>query len=304
MKKEGSFKSNTGLGRIYYGIWASADRPTAVIQIAHGMAEHSERYNDLTEYFNEKGFAVIINDHAGHGRSIQNDKDKGHFGDKDGWINVIKDMKAVHDLAVNEFPGVPMILLGHSMGSFLAREYAALYPQDHLMYIFSGTAGKNKLLGFGRLVTKAVRPLKGAFKTKELLQQISSGNNNKRIQNAKPNAWLTSSAEIVDAFNEDPLCGFAFTAEAMLELLNGIAAVSSKEWAKKVPDVPICLLFGEQDPVGNYGAGPREVMTWLQETGHHHVEMQAYQDGRHEMHNERNSREVFENLVKFIAKNL
>lgn len=301
-KKESSFESNTGMGKIHYEIWVPEDKPAAVIQIAHGMAEHIGRYRDFAEYLNENGFAVIMNDHAGHGKSIRNEKNKGHFGNKNGWTNVIKDMKVLHDLAVNEFPDVPMILMGHSMGSFLSRLYAVLYPKDYIIYIFSGTAGKNNLLGFGKLVAITARRLKGALKTNALLQWLSVGSNNKRIKNAELNAWLTSEKDIVAVYNEDPLCGFALTPEAMLDLIRGMEAVTGIKWARKVPDVPIYILYGEQDPVGNYGKGPSQVKTWLEETGHHDIECKAYQEGRHEMLNESNRMEVYKNLVEFLKR--
>lgn len=303
-KREGSFNSNTRLGKIHYEIWIPEGRPRAVIQIAHGMTEHIKRYEGFMEFLNEQGFAVILNDHAGHGKSIQNEEHKGHFGKKEGWTNVIRDMKELHNLAVSEFPDVSMVLMGHSMGSFLSRAYVTLYPEDHMIYIFSGTAGRNGLLGFGKVAATMVRPFNGAMKTKELLRWLSFGNYNKGIENPSPNAWLTSDKDIVDAYNADPLCGFLFTAEAMLDLFRVIEAVTGMEWAKKVPDVPIYIFFGEQDPVGAYGKGPREVEEWLKETGHHHVEIKAYENGRHEMLNESNKMEVYENIIRFLEKNL
>jgi len=303
-KMECSFDSHTGLGKIHYEIWIPEDKPCAVIQIAHGMTEHIKRYEGFVKFLNEQGFAVIMNDHAGHGKSIQNEEHKGHFGDKEGWTNVIKDMKVLHDLAVSEFPDVSMVLMGHSMGSFLTRAYATLYPEDHIIYIFSGTAGRNSLLVLGKFAATMLRPFGGAMKTKEFLRWLCFGNYNKGINNPRPNAWLTSEEDIVDAYNADSLCGFSFTAEAMLELFRGIEAVTGKEWAKRVPDVPIYIFFGEQDPVGAYGKGPRQVEKWLNETDHHHVEMKPYGIGRHEMLNESNKMEVYENIIRFLEKNL
>lgn len=303
--REWKFKSNTELGDIYAEVWDPEVVPRMVIQIAHGMAEHIGRYADFAAFLAEHGYAVVMNDHAGHGRSIQQDKHQGYFGEKDGWINVVQDMKVLHDRAAIEFPNVQMVLMGHSMGSFLSRAYATLYPQDHAIYIFSGTAGKNSLLGIGRLAAKMERKRNGAMQPSKLLQKMSFGSYNKAFNRTRTGSdWLTSDNNIVDAYEKDPLCGFAFTAEAMLDLFGVMGAVTGTQWAVQVPDVPIYIIFGTQDPVGANGKGVRQVADWLEKTGHRHVTLKAYEGGRHEMLNEGNKKEVYHDVLGFLESNL
>ena len=302
---EWRYESETGLGDIYAQVWSPETVPRAVIQIAHGMAEHIARYADFAEFLVKHGYAVVMNDHAGHGRSIQKDEHRGYFGEKDGWTNVVQDLKVLRDRAAHEFPDVPMVLMGHSMGSFLARAYAALYPQDHAMYIFSGTAGKNSLLRLGRLTAKMECKRNGAMKPSKLLQKMSFGSYNKAFKPVRTgNDWLTGNHDIVDAYEKDPLCGFAFTAEAMLDLFGVIEAVTGTQWAAQVPDVPIYLFFGTQDPVGANGKGVRQVADWLKKTGHRHVILKPYEGGRHEMLNEENNKEVYDDVLRFLESNI
>lgn len=298
------FNSYTNVGEIYVEIWAPKGTPRAVIQIVHGMAEHIGRYADFAAYLVEHGCAVVMNDQAGHGQSIRDEASRGYFGEKDGGKNLLLDIKHLHERAVSEFPDVPMVLLGHSMGSFLARAYAASYPHDFYKYIFSGTAGRNPLLGLGRIIGKMERKRNGAMKPSELLNKMSFGSNNKAFKPIRTDSdWLTSDEKIVDAFVNDPRCGFTFTAEAMLDLIEVMRSVSGIQWAKQVADVPIFIFSGEKDPVSSSGKGVREVVDWLEKTGHHQVLFKLYEGGRHEMLNEVNKQEVFEDVLGFLELN-
>ncbi|MGL6202659.1 MAG: alpha/beta fold hydrolase [Lachnospiraceae bacterium] len=297
------FNSYTNVGEIYVEIWTPKGTPRAVIQIVHGMAEHIGRYADFAAYLVEHGCAVVMNDQVGHGQSIRDEASRGYFGEKDGGKNLLLDINHLHERAVSEFPDVPMVLLGHSMGSFLARAYAASYPQDFDKYIFSGTAGHNPLLGLGRIIAKIERKRNGAMKPSELLNKMSFGSNNKAFKPIRTASdWLTSDEKIVDAFVKDPLCGFTFTAEAMSDLFEVMRSVSGIQWAKQVPDVPIFIFSGEKDPVSSSGKGVRQVVDWLEKTGHPQVLFKLY-EGRHEMLNEVNKQEVFEDILGFLELN-
>jgi len=298
---EWKFESTTGLGNIYAEVWVPDGEPQAVIQIAHGMAEHIGRYKHFAQFLVKKNYVVVMNDHAGHGKSIQRKEHRGYFGEKDGWINVVQDLKMLHDQTADKFANVPMVLMGHSMGSFLTRAYAVIYPQDHAAYIFSGTAGDNPAIGLGRLAAKFERWRNGAMKESELLQKLSTGayNNSFKKEDGK-NSWLTSVDAIVEEYEKDPLCGFAFTAEAMQDLFGVMRMVRGKQWAVKVPDVPIYIFSGDRDPVGKNGKGVRQVIAWLEETGHQHVSFKLYEGGRHEMLNEVNRLDVYHDVWMFL----
>lgn len=296
--------SKTGLGEIYAEVWP-AKESKAVLQIAHGMAEHIGRYADFAEFLAENGYTVIMNDHAGHGKSIQSDRHQGYFGSTDGWKHIVDDMKQLHDYAATQFPGIPVVLMGHSMGSFLSRAYAVQYPLDHAMYILSGTAGRNVLTGFGKLAAKWEIRRRGPMKPSSFLQKMSFGQYNKRVDNPHTaNDWLSREEAVVAEYEADPLCGFPFTAEAMLDLFSVMEYVSGRSWAAKVADVPIYIFSGDEDPVGNYGKGITQVRKWLEETGHHHIKVKLYEGGRHEMLNEVNKEEVYRGVLGFLRENL
>ncbi|HWR23613.1 MAG TPA: lysophospholipase [Feifaniaceae bacterium] len=298
--QEFRYASATGLGECFSMSWLPDARPRAIVQIAHGMAEHIGRYAPFAEYLCANGFAVVANDHAGHGQSADLSV-KGYFGEQDGWASVVADMKKLHDHAAELMPGIPYILFGHSMGSFLARSYAARYPEDGSALILSGTAGKNPAAGVGALLAKREKRRNGDKKPSERLNTMSFASYNKPFLPSRTGFdWLSRDTEQVDRYVEDPLCGFVFTAEGFFDLLSGIREISSVSWAKKVPDVPIYIFSGEKDPVGNNGRGVKQVAGWLKDTGHA-VTLKLYPEGRHEMLNEVNRTEVYEDVLRFLS---
>lgn len=302
MEVEWKYSSATGLGNIYSKLWLPKSVPSAIVQIAHGMAEHIGRYAEFIEYLNENGVLVAANDHAGHGGSLTENAVKGYFGARNGWNSVVEDMRQLHDETASRYPDVPYVLLGHSMGSFLARTYASRYGEGISAFVFSGTAGKNPAIGAGRIAGRLERLRNGSAKPSRLLDSLSFGAYNKSFAPARTTFdWLSRDTKRVDEYVADPLCGFVFTAEGMLDIFDGLDFISSPEWAKSVPHVPILILSGEQDPVGSNGKGVRQVSGWLSETGHE-VEVRLYPEGRHEMLNELNRKEVFEDILSFIKR--
>lgn len=273
----------------------------AVVQLVHGMAEHISRYNDLMEYLTGLGYAVYAEDHAGHGDSVNGKGKKGFFANENGWSCLIADIDTLHKKAKAENPGVKHILYGHSMGSFLARTYASRYPDEFDAYIFSGTAGKNPVLGMAKLIAKQQIKKLGPDVPCETLNKLAFGSYNKRIENPRtPFDWLTTVDSVVDEYIADEFCGFTFTASAFRDLFDGLGEITGKQWAEKVKNVPIYLLAGKQDPVGSYGKGVMEVCENLKKTGHTKVVLQLYENGRHEMHNESNREEVCRGIAAFL----
>lgn len=298
-----SYRSSNGLCDIAAYKWLPDGKPKAVIQIVHGMAEHATRYDDIARFFTKNGFAVYAEDHAGHGASINGDAPiKGYFGDKDGWTVLVRDAVALHDTASAEFPDMPYVLYGHSMGSFLARTCASRYPDKFDALIFSGTAGKNPVLGVAKaLAAHDIKKL-GAAAPDEKLNSIAFGAYLKRIKEPRtPFDWLTRDTAIVDEYVKDEYCGFTFTAAGFRDLFDGLGEIAGKKWAEKVKNVPILLLAGREDPVGSYGKGVEEVANDLRKTGHTKVALELYQGGRHEMHNEINRDEVYRDILAFLT---
>jgi len=296
-----TYPSATGNCTIVAREWLPEGSVKAVVQLVHGMAEHITRYRHLAGYLNSLGYAVYGDDHAGHGDSVNGSGKKGFFAEQDGWSCMIADIKTLHQTALKKYPNVKHILYGHSMGSFLARTYASRYPDDFNAYIFSGTAGKNPVLGIAKAVAKQQIKKLGPDKPSELLNGLAFGAYNKRIPNARTAVdWLTTDNAVVDEYVKDEFCGFTFTASAFRDLFDGLGEITGKQWAAKVKDVPICLLAGKQDPVGSYGRGVMEVCNNLKATGHTKVVLQLYENGRHEMHNEANREEVYRGIAAFL----
>lgn len=295
------FPSATGKCEIAAYKWLPEGEPSAVIQIVHGMAEHAKRYDDLANYFTGLGYAVYADDHAGHGASVNGEGKKGFFAEEDGWTKVVADVMTLHETAKKEFPGKKQILYGHSMGSFLARTCASRFPEEFDAFVFSGTAGKNPVLAVAKAIANLHVKKLGPDVPDEKLNKLAFGAYAKKIKNARtPFDWLSKDEAVVDKYAADEDCGFTFTASAFGDLFDGLKEIEGKKWAGKLRNVPICLLAGKQDPVGNYGKGVVEVLNDLIKTGHTKVVLQLYEDGRHEMHNEVNKDEVYRGLAAFL----
>jgi alpha-beta hydrolase superfamily lysophospholipase len=298
-QREKRFPSATGLCNIRYRLWIPED-PQAAIQITHGMAEHIDRYNEFASFLAENGILVYGNDIASHGKSIADGVPRGYFGEKAGWNAVLKDMRTMRDLVKEDYPGIPFILFGHSMGSFLARTYAGRTGKDFDAFIFSGTAGSNPVLGIGKAIAKREIKKTGGKTPSLTLFKMSFGSYNKAFRpNRTENDWLSRDNETVDRYEADEACGFPFTAHAMLDVFNGLAEISNEKWASRVPKRPIFIMSGAMDPVGGKGKGVKQVYGWLKKTGHN-AELKLYEGGRHEMLNEINRRDVYGDVLLFI----
>lgn len=296
-----TYPSCTGTSSIAAYKWLPEGEPLAVVQIVHGMAEHAKRYDDLANYLTSLGFAVYAEDHLGHGDSINGEGKKGFFAAEDGWTKVVTDIMTLHGIAKDENPGKKQIAYGHSMGSFLARTLASRFPDEFDAFVFSGTAGKNPVLGIAKALAKAHIKKFGADHPDDQLNGMAFGSYNKKIKPVRtPCDWLSCDNEVVDKYMADELCGFTFTSGAFRDLFDGLGEIAGKAWAEKVKNVPIYLLAGRQDPVGGYGKGVVEVSNDLLKTGHTKVVLQLYENGRHEMHNEVNKDEVYKGVATFL----
>lgn len=275
-----------------------------IIAISHGMAEHTDRYIPIAEYFADNGFAVFMHDHAGHGKSVKNDDDLGYFGAEDGNEKIVDDVNSVIELAKKEFPDTPVTLWGHSMGSFVARRVTAKYPEAVNSAVFCGTSGANPAAGAGIAVAKLIAKLFGKRHRSSLLDTMAFGTYNKKFTGNTGFEWLSENEENVKVYVADELCGYKFTAFGFKDLFTLLSKVSSKEWYNEVPkNLPIYLIAGDMDPVGNYGKGVTEVYKKLEETGHTNVSIKLYKGLRHEIHNEDCRKEVLDDIIAFANNN-
>ncbi len=298
-QREKRFPSATGLCDIRYRMWIP-EEPHAAVQITHGMAEHIDRYDDFASFLAENGVLAYGNDIASHGKSIKDGVPKGYFGEKNGWDAIVQDMRTMRDLVRADYPGIPFVLFGHSMGSFLARTYAGRDGTDFDAFIFSGTAGSNPAIGIAKWIAKREIKKTGGREPSAALFNLSFGSYNKAFRpNRTEDDWLSRDEAMVDRYVADENCGFPFTAHAMLDVFDGLTEISSEKWAARVPKRPILLMSGAKDPVGGAGKGVKQVYGWLKKT-RHDPELKLYEDGRHEMLNELNRKDVYNDVLLFI----
>lgn len=302
VRKEYSYPSVTGVADIFARSWAPEDKEIkAVLQISHGMAEYGERYEELGAYLCEAGYAVIINDHVGHGRSIKTADDLGYFnGDKNkAGIGFVEDVHKLTLIAKEEFKK-PVILMGHSMGSFVARHYITKYASDIAGAIICGTSGPNPAAGAGILVASLVEKIKGSKFRSEFINGLAFGLYNKRCEGRTPFDWLSVNKENIDKYISDDLCGFLFTVSGYKNLFEVLQFVSAESWYGAVPSkLPMYLIAGTEDPVGTYGKGVETVYNKLKATGHTDVEIKLYEGLRHEIHNEDERFTVYADIIKW-----
>ena len=297
-----SFASHTGNTDIFVQSLSPANTADikGIIQIVHGMAEHTDRYLDVAKYLCSRGYFVIMHDQAGHGRSVKSDEDDGYFCEKDGWLRLVDDIYEVTKIAKKEVPGKKLIIWGHSMGSFLTRKYLATYKDGADAAVICGTAGANPAAGAGILIANLVGTFKGKKYKSKMINNIAFGSYNKRFEGNTGFEWLSVNEDNVTKYVADPKCGFLFSAAGFRDLFCVLKDVSSDAWFNAVPqDIPMYLIAGEDDPVGNYGKGVKEVYDRLKATGHKNVQIKLYPGLRHEIHNEKTNAEVYADIADF-----
>ena len=298
-------KSTTGIADLFVQSISPANDSDVIgiIQIVHGMAEHTDRYLDVAKYLCSQGFAVYMHEHAGHGRSINSTDDLGYFGETDGNERIVDDVKTVAQMAKGKYPGKKLIIWGHSMGSFVTRRFAAKYPGVADAYIICGTSGANPAAALGAFIAQTIGKVKGSRYRSPFINQLAFGTYNKKFNGTTGFEWLSVNDENVRKYIADDKCGYLFTAYGYRDLFRLLGSVSGKDWYEAVPkDAPIYLISGDMDPVGNYGKGVKEVYDKLKETGHTNVEIKLYPGLRHEIHNEKTNGEVYADIAAFAEK--
>lgn len=273
----------------------------AVIQIAHGMVEHSLRYEPFITFLTANGFIVYANDHRGHGKSIL--EEKGYFAKKNGFEKVVEDITLLIDQIKGENPNLPLFLFGHSMGSLLVRRLIQTYDKDLAGVILSGTAGNPKILGkIGLAIAKLEKLIKGEKKKSPLMNWLIFGRYHKHFSPVRTkHDFLTRDEAVVDDYINDPNCGFICTTSFYKDLLEGTIKIHEDKAVAKIPkQLPIFLFAGDQDPVGDFGEGVQAVYEQYLEHGLKQVSLKLYKDGRHEMLNELNKMEVYTDILNWL----
>ncbi|MDD2440532.1 MAG: alpha/beta hydrolase [Clostridiaceae bacterium] len=298
-----AFESATETGLIQARLYRPEGPPRFLIQVIHGMAEHMARYDGFCRFLTGQGHAVLIFDLPGHGQSAAGPDGLGYFGPRQGSRRVLDDVAAALDQARQTVPDAPCVLFGHSMGSFIARLVCARSGGRYAGAIFSGTSGRNPAVLPGLALANLTGWLGGPQRPNDFLARLMAAGQLDRIDKPRtPVDWLSRDETIVDAYVADPLCGFTFTSAGYRDLLTWLHLVSQPDWAKQVPQsLPMLLLSGGDDPIGQYGAGPHSVREQLLANGRK-ADLKLYPGGRHEMLNEVNRDQVWQDIAAWLDR--
>jgi alpha-beta hydrolase superfamily lysophospholipase len=297
---EKSVLSSDGVHTLYGKVYIPTGEVRALFQIAHGMTEHIGRYHEFMEFMAKNGFAVFAHDHMGHGKTGVEAGELGFIADDDGYEILIEDVHAFAEAVKADFPGKKHILMGHSMGSFIARHYAARYGGGLSGLVLMGTGGPNPAAKAGITVTKILKKKYGAHYVSKLVYKLAFGSYNARTENKNPYEWLSVNKENVEKYNADGLCGFPFTVSAMQDLITLTALCNTEKWARSMPKtLPIYLVAGSEDPVGDYGEGVKKVCRMLHSAGVRKSKIKLYRGARHEILNEACFPTVCEDILAF-----
>ena len=301
------FQSSTGRTSIHALKCVPDGKPRAVVQIAHGIAEHIDRYRPFMEFLADNGFVAAGNDHLGHGKSIRVPKEQGFFAEKDGWWRVVDDMDKLHGIMSKEYPELPYVLFGHSMGSFLTRTYLIKHPDRYDAVILSGTGHQSPALVLGgNAAASVMAKLNGAMGDGAKLDSLAFGTYLSKIENPRTKFdWLSRDTEQVDKYIADPLCGFVGKIGLYRDMMQGIKFITSeKNIAQMNKEKPVYFMSGDGDPVGDYGKGVERAYKAFCNAGLHDVFMRLYPDGRHEMLNETNKEQVYQDILNWLNEKI
>ena len=308
MKKSEVFiPSADGKNQLHLSLWEpDGEYPRAVLQIVHGMSEYVDRYEDFAKYLTQNGFAVIGNDHLGHGQSVKSDDDLGYFAEKDGDKIVIEDLHSVLLFAKDKWLGVPTFILGHSMGSFFVRQFLTKYSVEVDGAIIMGTGFiPDAAAKIGMSVSSLICKTKGEKYRSKMLEDLTLGSNNKPFApNRTADDWLSRDEKVVDDYIADKLCGFRFTAKAYNDFFKIIHSLATNKNANGIAKtLPILITSGEVDPVG--GKTACEKLLFKYESAKIvDTSLKLYPNDRHEILNELDKQTVYSNIADWMISKL
>lgn len=307
-KREFTYDSSDGRTKIHGIEWRpEKGEIRGVVQIVHGMVEFVGRYEEFAEFLTGKGFLVTGNDHLGHGASVASKEDYGFFAEKNGNRAVLKDIHRLRRMTEKRCPGVPYFMLGHSMGSFLLRQYLCMNGQGLCGAIVMGTGTQPRaVLWAGRGVCRVMAAFGGWHYRSALVDRMAFGGYNRKFEPARTDKdWLTKEEAVVDRYLADERCTFRFTVNGYYNLFTSIAEASRKGNLERMPkELPVFFVAGGDDPVGNFGKGVEQVRKRFQAAGLSDVSWKIYDRDRHEILNETDRQTVYEDLECWLEEKL
>ena len=301
--REFFYLSADGRTNIHAVEWRGEGSPRAVVQIAHGICEYVERYDRFAHWLAERDILVVGNDHLGHGESWQEPERQGLFAEKGGWDKVVQDVETLRRKTAAENPGVPYFLLGHSMGSFVARTYLIRYPGQVAGALISGTGQMSEgLLKAGRMLSGLLMSLKGADHRSPMLKSIMFGPYNNTFRPTRTDCdWICSDNEVVDAYCQDPGCQFLPTVSLYRDMLGGMLFNGQAEHLALMDKAtPVFFFAGQLDPVGEQGKGVGKAYQSFLDAGCTDVQCKLYPEGRHEVLNEVFKEQVWQDVLDWM----
>ncbi|MFL8326126.1 alpha/beta hydrolase [Clostridioides difficile] len=298
-----TFKGEEGLD-IYTYKWEDENikKPKAVIQIAHGMAETAQRYETFAKVLTKNGYIVYINDHRGHGKTAKIIENVGHLAEKEGFRCLVEDMYTLTNIIKKENEDLPIYLFGHSMGSFASQRYIMDYSNNLSGLILCGSNGKQGIiLNLAHLIiNREIKKYGRRSKSNKINNLIFGGEIIRRNEKTKFD-WLSRDKEQVEKYINDPFCGVVCSCGFFYDLVQGLKEIEDKENLKKVPlDILIYIISGDKDPIGKNGKGVLRLRDRYIKLGVKDVTCKLYKDGRHELLNEINREEVFEDIICWL----
>lgn len=291
--------STDGVHNLYGKIYLPIGTPKATFQIIHGMTDHIERYHDFMEFMAENGYVTFAHDQLGHGRTAGDVENLGFIAEENGDQLLIDDVYAFGDELVKAYESIPHIVFGHSMGSFIARLFAEKHPENTDMLIIASTGGPQSLAPLGLAITDLGGRIKGADYKSEAMQKLILDAFNRSFKDeGREHAWLSRNMQKVEEYENDERSNFGFSVKSLYDLVKLSTDCNTDEWFERFKkDMPVLIISGEVDPVGENGKGVYEVYKSLKEQGVEDITFKLYKDCRHELLNELNSDEVMDDIL-------
>lgn len=282
--------------------WKSAKKPVAVIHIIHGMAEHARRYERFANEAIKNNIEVFASDLRGHGNSVEHGSIYGHTSDKDGFVRIVEDQKEINSEIKKKYPQLPIIILGHSFGSFITQSYIENYGNTIDKCVLIGSSGPNNAVRFGKFLADFICFFRGRKRISQILHNLSLGAYNKKIKHIKTNCdWLSRDEDEVKKYINDPFCNFICPSGFYKDLMNGLIKIHKINEIKKIPvTLPILILAGSKDPVSKYGRTLKKLHHIYLKTGISNTTLKLYENARHELLNEINRDEVTSDILNWI----
>lgn len=307
-KEDFYFASRDGEHKIHAIKWIpDVEKPVCILQIVHGMAEYIDRYDEFAHFLAERGILVVGDDHLGHGKTVKPGELFGYFCEEDAPTVLVRDEHRLKKIMQKQYADVPYIILGHSMGSFITRNYLLKYSAglDGAMIVGTGMQPKPVLM-YALVLVSLQKMIFGAEHVAKLINVMSFGTYNKRIKSPKtPYDWLSRNEDNVRKYIKDPMCGFVFTVNGFQTLFKLIYNLHNQEKLRKMPkNLPVFFLSGQDDPVGNYGKAVEQVYRSFKEIGMENVQMKLYPHDRHELLNEVDKEDVYGDIYRWILQRI